>query len=405
MSSFPARILHGKVAERGVPQDTPVPELPGSSPKMRRFFDLERPETPCLVVDLNVVAENYRSLKSALPRARIYYAVKANPARQLLQRLNGLGASFDAASVPEIESCLAVGARPEHLSFGHTIKKERDIARAYDLGVRLFALDSAAELDKLARVAPGARVYCRILMSGEGADWPLSEKFGCRPDMARDLLVRARALGLQPFGVSFHVGSQQNDLGQWDIALAQTASLFRDLDAAGIALGMVNIGGGFPARYRKETLPLSSYADAVDDAMNRHFGDSPPAVIVEPGRSIAGDAGVIQSEVILISTKGGDDSRRWVYLDVGKFGGLPEVLDECIQYRITTPRDGGPTGPVILAGPTCDEVDVLYDKAGYELPLDLAVGDKVEILSAGAYTSTYSSVGFNGFPPLKDYCI
>ena len=405
MSSSPARMYHDGTAAGIGPQAAPVPAVPGASARIRHFLDGERPETPCLVVDLDIVAENYRALRTALPRARVYYAVKANPAPPILDRLHALGASFDTASIPEIERCLAIGARPEDISFGNTIKKERDIARAYDLGIRLFAFDSTAELDKLARAAPGARVYGRILMSGEGADWPLSEKFGCQPEMVRDLLSRARALGLDPHGVSFHVGSQQNDLGRWDIALARTAKVFRDLGEAGIALRMVNLGGGFPARYRKDTLPLDAYADAVTDAMNRHFGDSQPAMIVEPGRSIAGDAGVIQSEVILISTKGGDDSRRWVYLDIGKFGGLPEVMGECIQYRIKTPRDGGPTGPVILAGPTCDEVDVLYDKAGYELPLDLAVGDKVEILSAGAYTSTYSSVGFNGFPPLKEYCI
>jgi len=108
---------------------------------------------------------------------------------------------------------------------------------------------------------------------------------------------------------------------------------------------------------------------------------------------------------VLISRKSESDERRWVYLDIGKFGGLVEVMDESIQYRIRTPYNGGATGPVVIAGPTCDEVDVLYDAAGYELPLDLRVGDKVEILSAGAYTASYCSVGFNGFPPLKQYYI
>ena len=126
---------------------------------------------------------------------------------------------------------------------------------------------------------------------------------------------------------------------------------------------------------------------------------------VEPGRGIVGDAGLIQTEVVLISRKSRGDERRWVYLDVGKFGGLPEVMDEAIQYRLRTPRDGGREGPVVIAGPTCDEVDVLYENAGYTLPLGLAVGDKVEILSAGAYTATYASVGFNGFPPLAEHYI
>jgi ornithine decarboxylase len=150
---------------------------------------------------------------------------------------------------------------------------------------------------------------------------------------------------------------------------------------------------------------LSVHTDTIKRSLRHHFGDDLPQIIVEPGRYIPGDAGVIQSEIILISRKSPDVKKRWVYLDIGKFGGLPEALDEAIQYRIRTPHDGGATGPVILAGPTCDEVDVIYDAAGYELPLDLTVGDRIEILSAGAYTASYSSVGFNGFPPLKEYYI
>ena len=140
-------------------------------------------------------------------------------------------------------------------------------------------------------------------------------------------------------------------------------------------------------------------------AMTKHFGNDLPTMLVEPGRGIAGDAGTIEAEVVLISKKGYGDERRWVYLDIGKFGGLPETMGEAIQYRIKTPRDGGPTGPVILAGPTCDEVDVLYEKSDYRLPLDLQIGDRVQIFATGAYTTTYSSVGFNGFPPLAAYYI
>jgi ornithine decarboxylase len=126
---------------------------------------------------------------------------------------------------------------------------------------------------------------------------------------------------------------------------------------------------------------------------------------LEPGRSLVADAGTIQTEVVLISKKSYDDRHRWVFLDIGKFGGLIETLDECIRYRFRTAYDGRATGSVILAGPTCDSADILYDKAGYELPLDLKIGDRIEILSTGAYTHTYSSVGFNGFPPLQVYCI
>jgi ornithine decarboxylase len=375
------------------------------SQKIARFLADQRPETPCLVVDLDVVEANYAALREAASWAIVYYAVKANPAPPILTLLNRLGSHFDAASIYEIEHCLALGVAPDRLSYGSTIKKQRDIASAFAKGVRLFAFDSLAELEKLSVAAPGSRVYCRILTDGFGADWPLSDKFGCDGAMAVDLLSRAGDMGLDPAGISFHVGSQQRDTGQWDIALARTAELFAALKQAGIAPGMINLGGGFPAQYQSEIAPLAEYARAIDAAVKRHFGESELDLIVEPGRSIAGDAGVIQSEIVLISQKSRDAARRWVYLDVGMFGGLPETLDEAIKYRIRTPHDGGPTGPVVLAGPTCDEVDILYQDAEYKLPLELAIGDKIEILSAGAYTATYASIGFNGFPPLREYYI
>jgi ornithine decarboxylase len=373
--------------------------------KIARFLAENVPATPCLVVDLDIIAKAYDTLRRYLPIATVYYAVKANPAAEIVAMLAKKGSNFDVASPNEIALCLDNGATSERLSFGNTIKKERDIAAAYAAGVRLFAFDSEAELEKLARSAPGSRVFCRILVSCAGADWPLSRKFGCTPELAVKLLCRARNFGLDPYGVSFHVGSQQTDLGQWDGAVASAARMFSLLAQADINLRMVNIGGGFPARYRSEVSPVQAYAGAVTAALTKHFGNQIPEVIVEPGRSLVGDAGVLQSEVVLISDKGDDSGKRWVYLDAGKFNGLAETMDESIKYRIETPGRGGPSGPVVIAGPTCDSADILYEKTEYKLPLGLEVGDKVEILSTGAYTSSYASVGFNGFPPMRTYCI
>jgi ornithine decarboxylase len=373
--------------------------------KIARFLSEHAPETPCLVVDLDAIAEAYELLTRYLSAASVYYAVKANPAPEIVAMLVRKGSNFDVASPAEIGLCLGNGATPDRLSYGNTIKKEKDIAFAYAQGVRLFALDSAAELEKLARQAPGARVFCRILVSCEGADWPLSRKFGCAPEMAVTLLHRARDLGLDPYGVSFHVGSQQTDLSQWNRAVGAVARMFTLLAETDINLRMVNIGGGFPARYRGEVAGIEAYARAVTDALTRHFGNRLPEIIVEPGRSLVGDAGAIHSEVVLISDKGDGGGKRWVYLDVGKFNGLAETMGEAIKYRIEAPGRSGPPVPVILAGPTCDSADILYEQTEYCLPADLEVGDKVAILSAGAYTASYASVGFNGFPPLRTYCI
>jgi ornithine decarboxylase len=373
--------------------------------KIERFLAEKQPETPCLVVDLDVVAEAYQLLRTYMPVAKVFYAVKANPAGEVVDLLRGLGSCFDVASRGEVDLCLGLGVTADRLSFGNTIKKERDIAYAFEKGVRLFAFDSEAELEKLARSAPGARVFCRILVDGDGAEWPLSRKFGCAPEMAVELLRRAKAQGLDPYGVSFHVGSQQTRLDQWDSAVGKAARMFSLLAETDINLRMVNIGGGFPAHYRGEVPGVERYAQAVMAAMTRHFGNDLPEIVVEPGRSIVGDAGVIQTEVVLISQKATGDAKRWVYLDVGKFNGLAETMDESIKYRIRTPADGGATGVAVLAGPTCDSADILYEKTEYRLPMALKVGDKVQILSTGAYTSSYASVGFNGFAPIKTYCI
>jgi ornithine decarboxylase len=376
-----------------------------ASDRILDFLNTRRPEGPCLVVDLDIVRHNYRAFRRALPDTRIFYAVKANPAPGILSLLADLGSSFDTASVPEIEMALAAGATPDRISFGNTIKKERDIATAHRLGVDLFAVDCVAEVEKIARSAPGAKVFCRILTDGEGAEWPLSRKFGCDPAMAEGVLIRAHELGLIAHGISFHVGSQQLQLEAWDKALAQSAAIFRTLSEKGIELAMVNLGGGFPTRYLKHVPPAKAYGKAIDLAVRRHFGNRIPETIIEPGRGMVGNAGVIKSEVVLVSKKHEDDDKRWVFLDIGKFGGLAETMDEAIRYPLVTARDGEAKGPCVVAGPTCDSADVLYEKTPYPLPLSLTVGDEVLIESAGAYTTTYASVAFNGFAPLQSYVI
>ncbi len=373
--------------------------------RILEFLRREKPEGPCLVVDLDVIEENYKAFARTMPGTRIFYAVKANPAPEILKLLAGLGSCFDTASVAEIEMALAAGASPDRISFGNTIKKERDIARAHALGVKLFAVDSHEEVEKIARAAPAAQVFCRILTDGAGAEWPLSRKFGCEPVMAESVLLHAHGLGLVAYGVSFHVGSQQTRLGAWDIAVGQAKAIFNTMASHGITLQMVNLGGGFPTTYLKQVPGTGAYANAIHEALTKHFGNALPETIIEPGRGMVGNAGVVKAEVVLVSKKHANDNTRWVYLDIGKFGGLAETMDEAIRYPITTAKDGDAKEPCVIAGPTCDSADVLYEKTPYPLPVTLSVGDEVLIEAAGAYTTTYASVAFNGFPPLKAYVI
>jgi len=373
--------------------------------RIREFLRTRREDGPCVVVDLDVVRTNYLSFARALPDTRVFYAVKANPDAAILTALEELGSSFDCASTGEIDMVLATGAGADRISFGNTIKKERDIERAFKVGVRLFAVDSYEEVEKIARVAPGAKVFCRILCDGAGAEWPLSRKFGCEPEMAADVLEHAHRLGLAAYGVSFHVGSQQKNVHAWDGALASAAAIFRACAERGISLSMVNLGGGFPTRYLQDVPGAISYGEAIFASLRRHFGNAIPETIMEPGRGMVGNAGLIETEVVLISKKSEQDAMRWVYLDIGKFGGLAETMDEAIRYPLRTPRDGDDTAPCVLAGPTCDSADVMYEKTPVELPLSLSIGDKIIIEACGAYTTTYSAVAFNGFPPLKSYVI
>jgi ornithine decarboxylase len=377
--------------------------------RIREFLRNRRAEgkddAPCLVVDLDIVRDNYQAFAKALPDTRVFYAVKANPAPEVLSLLAKLGSCFDTASIPEIEMVLAAGASPERISYGNTIKKERDVARAFALGVRLFAVDSKAEVDKIARQAPGAKVFCRFLHDCAGAEWPLSRKFGCDTAMAVEVLEHAHRLGLVAHGVSFHVGSQQRRTQAWDAALKSAAAIFRTCAERGINLAMVNLGGGFPTRYLKEVPAVKSYGTAIFRALRKHFGNAIPETIIEPGRGMVGNAGMIEAEVVLVSKKSEGDDVRWVYLDIGKFGGLAETMDESIRYPIRTPRDGDDLGACVIAGPTCDSMDVLYEKQPYPLPVSLEIGDKVLIEGTGAYTTTYSAVAFNGFAPLQSFHI
>jgi ornithine decarboxylase len=378
---------------------------PAISNKIDSFISSNKLATPYLVMDLDTIANNYSTLVKEVPDTQIYYAVKANPAPAILKLLVQLGSKFDTASIREIELCLLAGAKPEDISFGNTIKKAVDIAAAYEFGIRLFAFDSLPELEKIAVHAPESGVYCRIFVECDGAVYPLSRKFGCDPEMAEDLLIESVNLGLQPQGVSFHVGSQQLNVDRWDRAIEVTANLFADLAQRGIKLDLVNLGGGFPGRYRDVVPAVATYTNAIKSSLTKHFGTNQPRTMLEPGRSLVADAGIIDTEILLISRRSYTDDRRWIFLDLGKFGGLIETLDESIEYRIKTPGEGSPTAPVVLAGPTCDSMDILYERADYCLPLNLQIGDRLQILSTGAYTSTYASIGFNGFPPLQIYCI
>ena len=373
-----------------------------------RFLDFSKDlPTPNIVVNLNTIKKNFLTLKDSFPYAKIFYAIKANPGEPVLQMLAEMGSNFDIASRYELDMISKFVNDPSRFSYGNTIKKSSDIKYFYEKGVRIFATDSQADLKNIAKNAPGSKVYVRILVeNSDTADWPLSRKFGCHPDMAYNLLVQAKEQGLIPYGVSFHVGSQQRDIGAWNDAIAKVKYLFNSLEEEeNIKLQMIDMGGGFPATYIDPTNELSVYASEITRFLTEDFGDDLPEIILEPGRSLVGDSGILTSEVILASRKNNTALTRWVYIDAGKFNGLIETIDECIKYPVITTKDGDKEGEAIIAGPTCDSMDVMYETTKYKLPVTLKQGDRMYWLSTGAYTTTYASVAFNGFPPIQTYYI
>lgn len=369
------------------------------SPGLEKVLAEDRP-TPFLALDPQVVRERYRELAAAFGDARILYAVKACPDQAVLRALVEEGAGFDVASQQEITLCLAAGADPASLQHGNPVRGPGAAARAAADGVRRFVTDSAEDVDALAAEVPGARVQVRLSVDDTGSATPFHGKFGALPEVAVSLLRRAACHGLDPAGVTFHAGSQQTRPQTYAAAVAVA---LRVAGRAGLARPELDLGGGWPVAYRSAVAGPGEFAAAVRDAVAGavaagHVDGAD--LLLEPGRALAGPAGVLRTGVLRVSRRPGIDHRRWVYLDVGRYQGLAETEGEAIGYPVRAPGRTGAPAPVVLAGPTCDGDDVIYRRTPVALPCDLAAGDVLDLLHTGAYTSSYASVGFNGFGPL-----
>lgn len=343
--------------------------------------------TPALVLDRSVLLANHRALVEALPEAALYYAIKANAHPEVVAALAEAGCGFEVASLAELQLALRGGARADQIISSNSIKRPDLLEGAAALGVDRFAFDSEDELQKIARYAPGSRVYCRVVVDNSGSDWPLSRKFGVPVEDAVPMLMDAAALGLEPHGLSFHVGSQCRDASSWRRAMESCAPAWAEARRRGLPLELLNLGGGFPVRHLKETPTWAAIGAEIRAAAAELF---PPDVrlVVEPGRALVGGAAVLVASVIGKARRG---EERWLYLDVGVFNGLMESIGG-LGYELRTERPG-PTSPHVLAGPSCDSMDVIATDV--ELP-ELEVGDRVYVMNAGAYTLSYAS-SFNGF--------
>lgn len=349
--------------------------------------------TPFLVFDIRKLMNNYLLLSRGLRGAELYYPVKCNDHSYLLELLRDWGSGFEVASWGEIQKLLELGVKTERMIFGAPVKTEEQIASAYKAGVGLFAFDSRAEIDKLARAAPGSAVYLRLSVPELGASvFSLAGKFGVQPREALDLLLEAREKGLKPIGLSFHVGSQCLDPWIWWPAVAASSWVWEQARRWGLHLELLNLGGGIPVSYRDPVLEKEVFLSHLNLAVKAHF-QRLPRLIIEPGRSLVGDA------AIMVATVMGKARRRdgdWLYIDAGIYQGLVEAVQEKERFSYLVYAEGGGDLRIYnVGGPTCDAGDVVA--RGVLLP-ELECGDRVYILSAGAY-SNVCATDFNGFRP------
>lgn len=369
------------------------------TPKLREVA--RKFETPFLVLDLNLLQKNYERLQKAFKNTVIFYAVKANSNVSILETLKELGSCFDVASRGEIEKLLSLNINASRMSFGNTIKREEDIAFAHKLGINYYSIDSEMEIEKVAKNAPGSRVYGRIQMSSVDSDWPLSKKFGTDMDHAKKLMVYAQEVGLIPYGISFHVGSQTYNKFRWKEAIMEVSDIFRDLiDEHNIHLQMVNLGGGIPISHTKPIPTVEEIGEIVNESVENYLDFVPEIkVFIEPGRSMVGDIGTMVSSVLLRSRK---QTEEWVFLDAGVFHGLMETIENFRYEVVVDGKEEEETKTFTLAGPTCDSVDMIYQQI--DLPVSVTYGDILYFKNTGAYTTEYGTY-FNGIRPPKVYIL
>lgn len=360
-------------------------------------------QTPYFLYDLEKVKRNYQKFQSALKKAQIFYAIKANAEPAVLHTLDKLGAGFEIASYNELKYLHRLGIETHKILYSNPVKPADQIKGAFSLGVNKFAFDTVYELDKIAENAPGANVYLRFVVNDRDSTFPLSKKFGAEPQDAVSLMQYARNLGLAPYGLTFHVGSQSTNPRTWEAAIQDAGDVMRQLDEQGIRLKMLDIGGGFPADYGEDIPSLVAIGMMVNRAVKNYIPYT-VEIAAEPGRAMVADTAVLVTSVMGKAERG---NKHWLYLDVGAFNGMMEPLEteNHFRYPLTTSIDSKRLkehGTFTLTGPTCDTQDTLfYD---IHLPRDLTIGDRIYIHSAGAYTSSYAS-SFNGFGPPKSYVI
>ncbi|MBI4685568.1 MAG: type III PLP-dependent enzyme [Nitrospirae bacterium] len=358
--------------------------------KALKYLDKKETDTPFLLIDSEKIREKVSVIGRNIKNSKVFYAVKANPDIGIIRFVNKLGMGFEIASEGELSLLSSIGVKPARIISSNPVKSFKFLRMAASYGVNYFAYDSRDEVDKIADFIPGCNVYVRLSVPNEGSEWPLSKKFGVELDEAAALLSYAGEKGLNPVGITFHVGSQCTNIYNWNSALDKAKALWDIADRKGIRLNLLNIGGGYPIKYTKNVIEVDDIDRNVNNLIQEKFPQD-IKIFIEPGRAVVGDAGIFVTSVI---GKAERADENWLYIDVGVFNGLMESIGGIkYSYIVETEREKRVKKKWTLAGPSCDSFDVIEKGIALSEP---AIQGLLLILSSGAYTISYASE-FNGF--------
>ena len=364
--------------------------------KKEKYFRLNKEETealaqeygtPLLVLSLEQIEKNYRLLRTNLPRVKVFYAIKANPHRRILELMRDLGSNFDVASDGEIMELSSLGVDGSRMIYANPMKTVNGLRACRNAGVGKMTFDSAGEIDKMARECPGATVLLRIRIDNSSAHVDLNKKFGAAREQALELLLKARDAGLDAAGIAFHVGSQTTSADPYLYALDIAREIFEEAAAAGMQLRVMDIGGGFPIPEPKVRFNLQEMLNQINARLDEDF----PGVEIwaEPGRFICGTAVNLITSVIGVTERGG---QPWYFLDEGLYGTFSGVLFDQWDFKLISFKEGEQVAAT-FAGPSCDSLDIMFRG---KMTVRQEEGDLILVPICGAYTSA-SATTFNGF--------
>lgn len=364
--------------------------------KKEKYFRLNKEETealaqeygtPLLVLSLEQIEKNYRLLRTHLPRVKVFYAIKANPHRRILELMRDLGSNFDVASDGEIMELSSLGVDGSRMIYANPMKTVNGLRACRNAGVGKMTFDSAGEIDKMARECPGATVLLRIRIDNSSAHVDLNKKFGAAREQALELLLKARDAGLDAAGIAFHVGSQTTSADPYLYALDIAREIFEEAAAAGMQLRIMDIGGGFPIPEPKVRFNLQEMLNQINARLDEDFPGV--EIWVEPGRFICGTAVNLITSVIGVTERGG---QPWYFLDEGLYGTFSGVLFDQWDFKLISFKEGEQVAAT-FAGPSCDSLDIMFRG---KMTVRQEEGDLILVPICGAYTSA-SATTFNGF--------